>query len=260
MRGKIVLMNFTGVYDYEAFARKRGMVHLDCTHLRGTDCYCDAGGAAALRRLMAPFPPEGIHFIDSGDYHYLTKFWTDKVERPFSLLVFDHHPDMQAPRYGGVISCGGWVADVVRQNPWVRQVCIVGADGRLVDEVPAALRSRVNFFCGDEGGFEAARRNFAAGWLKGPVYLSIDKDVLSLRDVRTDWDQGALPLVAMEDVLRTVLERTELLGADICGECSAALDYFEERREAAQSSRVNGELLGLLLRAGSGRPAADYCR
>lgn len=80
------------------------------------------------------------------------------------------------------------------------------------------------------------------------------------RDVRTDWDQGALPLVAMEDVLRTVLERTELLGADICGECSAALDYFEERREAAQSSRVNGELLDLLLRAGSGRPAADYCR
>ena len=61
-------------------------------------------------------------------------------------------------------------------------------------------------------------------------------------------------------LLRNVLERTELLGADICGECSAALDYFKERREAAQSSRVNGELLDLLLRAGSGRPAADYCR
>lgn len=256
----VILMNFTGVYDYEAFARRRGMVHLDCTHLRGTECYCDAGGAAALRRLIAPYPPEGIHFIDSGDFHYLTKFWTDKLTRPFSLLVFDHHPDLQQPRYGGVLSCGGWVADVVRENPWVRQVCLVGVDRRLVAEVPAELRPRVHFFCGDEGGYEAACRNFSAGWLQGPVYLSIDKDVLSPREVRTNWDQGTMSLVAMEDVLRRVLERTPLLGVDICGECAATLDCFEEQREADGNSRVNSELLDLLLRAAGGPGLGAHCK
>ena len=90
MEKPIVIMNFTNVYKEEAFARHSpDFAWIDCTHLSGTDCYCDAEGAAAIRRLIAAYPPEGIHFIDSGDYHYLTKFWTDKITEPFSLIVFD---------------------------------------------------------------------------------------------------------------------------------------------------------------------------
>lgn len=33
----------------------------------------------------------GIHFLDSGNYHYVTKLWLDQVKEPFDLLVLDHH-------------------------------------------------------------------------------------------------------------------------------------------------------------------------
>ena len=114
MEKPIVIMNFTNVYKEEAFARHSpDFAWIDCTHLSGTDCYCDAEGAAAICRLIAAYPPEGIHFIDSGDYHYLTKFWTDKITEPFSLIVFDHHPDMQLPLFEEMLSCGSWVKDVI---------------------------------------------------------------------------------------------------------------------------------------------------
>ena len=32
----IIIMNFTGVYDYEAFARNNKFIWLDCRHLYGT--------------------------------------------------------------------------------------------------------------------------------------------------------------------------------------------------------------------------------
>ena len=45
----IIIMNFTGVYDYEAFARNNKFIWLDCRHLYGTDGYCDREGALALK-------------------------------------------------------------------------------------------------------------------------------------------------------------------------------------------------------------------
>lgn len=112
----IIIMNFTGVYDYEAFARNNKFIWLDCRHLYGTEGYCDRDGTLALKRMIADYPAEGVHFIDSGNYHYLTKFWTDKLETPFSLIVFDHHPDMQPPLFDNILSCGSWVKDILDHN------------------------------------------------------------------------------------------------------------------------------------------------
>jgi hypothetical protein len=119
MKKQLIIMDFTGVYNYEPFIRNQNCIWLDCRHLYGTECYCDEEGAASLKRLIADYPAEGIHFIDSGNYHYLTKFWTDKLNYPFSLLVFDHHPDMQPPLFEDMISCGSWVKDMLDTNPYL---------------------------------------------------------------------------------------------------------------------------------------------
>ena len=34
----IILLNFTGVYDLEAFASNRNIVHVDCRDMKGVDC------------------------------------------------------------------------------------------------------------------------------------------------------------------------------------------------------------------------------
>lgn len=91
----IILLNFTGVYDYEIFASSPCITHVDCHDISGVDCYCDEEARAELRRRLAPYPAKALHFIDSGDFHYLTEYWVSRLCEPFSLIVFDHHPDMQ---------------------------------------------------------------------------------------------------------------------------------------------------------------------
>ena len=142
----IIIMNFTGVYDYEAFARNNKFIWLDCRHLYGTDGYCDREGALALKGMIADYPAEGVHFIDSGNYHYLTKFWTDKLETPFSLIVFDHHPDMQPPLFDNILSCGSWVKDILDHNNNCKKVIIVGSSDKLIQAVPKGYERQVRFY------------------------------------------------------------------------------------------------------------------
>ena len=95
----IILLNFTGVYDLEAFASNKNIIHVDCRGMKGVDCYCDEEGREELHRRLAPFPAKAVHFIDSGDFHYLTEYWVSQLHEPFSLIVFDYHPDMQQPEW-----------------------------------------------------------------------------------------------------------------------------------------------------------------
>ena len=65
----IIIMNFTGVYDYEAFARNNKFIWLDCRHLYGTDGYCDREGALALKGMIADYPASHpIRQQATGDY------------------------------------------------------------------------------------------------------------------------------------------------------------------------------------------------
>lgn len=52
----IILLNFTGVYDYEVFASSPCITHVDCHDISGVDCYCDEEARAELRRRLAPYP------------------------------------------------------------------------------------------------------------------------------------------------------------------------------------------------------------
>ena len=128
-------MNFTHVYEQERFINDIHFQWIDCTDLNGTNCYCDAEAAKVIRQRMAPYLPEGIHFIDSGNYHYISKFWTDKIKTPFSLVVFDHHPDMQPSLFDNLMSCGCWVKKVLDTNYIY--------DYLIVDEVDQSTASQL---------------------------------------------------------------------------------------------------------------------
>ena len=87
----IILLNFTGIYDYESFASSHNIMHVDCRDINGVDCYCDEQARKELHRRLSAFPAKALHFIDSGDFHYLTEYWVSRLDEPFSLVVFDHH-------------------------------------------------------------------------------------------------------------------------------------------------------------------------
>lgn len=211
-------MDFSGVYKAERF-RPDGSAWLDLTDLEGTECYCDPHAADRVRRRIAAvagtspqaWQVPGIHWLDGGDYHYASLFWLERIDRPFTLVLIDNHPDDQRGAFGGdLLSCGGWVAEarvtlpMLKETAWIR-----------------------------EAGQEAVLPDL-------PVYLSIDKDVLSGDYARTNWDQGAMTLPQLKDAVRAIASRHEILGIDVCGELSAAKGASD--RDYAINRATNLEL------------------
>lgn len=95
-----------------------GAIECDLRHLEGTCCYCDSQAESEIEKAIAPLPLRALHWIDSGDYHYLTELWMRKLTSPARLVLYDNHPDDQEPAFGaGILSCGGWVAHSERTNP-----------------------------------------------------------------------------------------------------------------------------------------------
>lgn len=137
----ILLMNMSGVcLNQEMFNERKIQINqeelevIDCTKISGTDCYCDDTAVQKLKVLMEPYSAEGLHYIDGGNYHYLSKLWTDKINKDFDLVVFDHHPDMQPPLFGPILSCGSWIKDTIDANPNLKNVYIIGVNDELITQ------------------------------------------------------------------------------------------------------------------------------
>lgn len=119
--------------------------------------------------------------------------------------------------------------------------------GRSVGEIEGGhsggLSGAGHFYGAKELSHEEAWKRFSEQHVEGPVYLSIDKDVLDAHSAATNWDQGELTLPELEQLLSVVLHQEQVIGIDICGECPATLDIFKEEQEADLDSRANQELL-----------------
>lgn len=246
MKPLIIIMNFTHIYEQDSFLRNKDFEWIDCTEIYGTSCYCDDDAKKKLIEKIAPYSPEGIHFIDSGNYHYLSKLWTDKIKQPFSLVVFDHHPDMQPGLFDNLLSCSCWVKEVLDSNPFVRKVCIVGVSEKLISNMDANYRNRLVFYSDYALGHKETWKQFANEHLEEPVYISVDKDVLNVESAVTNWDQGSLSLAELEKLLSIILRNQKVIGVDICGECSPTLNFFEIQKNEALNNHANKELVRLI--------------
>lgn len=247
MESTVVLMNFTHVYEQEIFANSFYHRWVDCTDLTGTNCFCDATSASTIMKRINSYSPEGIHFIDSGNYHYVSKFWIDKIKEPFSLIVFDHHSDMQTARFNDMISCGCWIKVILDTNPYLRTVYIIGAKEESVNAIPSQYRNRVKFYNETELFQEDRRNQFILENTDHPLYISIDKDILNTTSAITNWDQGSLSLENLEKLLILILTKTRVIGVDVCGEYSEPANVFSAKRASFINSNTNKRLLTLVL-------------
>lgn len=284
---------------------------LDFTTLSGTNGFCDDAAADEIRRRIADFPARGLHFLDNGNYHYLTRFWCEKITEDFALVVYDHHVDLRKPVFPGLMSCGSWIRDVLLRNSHCRAVLIIGperaqtdiigrelqslvvednfsdesvsgtaaeswmiADSAVHDRTPSAsdvnlpahtwtfMRRegddqplcsstpvRVSCFTEDDilDGRAARELPHILDELRLPVYISIDKDVLSRKVLRTNWDQGIMTEAELHRELGrfTTDPQIHILGADICGEpaYNACRRILDDTRDLRRSDGVNRRLL-----------------
>lgn len=244
MKKKTVIMNFSGIYEEEIFYKDREVCWINCRDISGVNGYCSDDAQEEIRKRIWDYDYRGIHFLDSGNYHYLSKFWLEKIEEPYSLIVFDHHTDMQESAFFGMLSCGSWIKEVLEEHPYIQEVCVVGPPKAAIEQCEPNLASRVVFLTQEEleAGILEKWHAFLENGKELPVYLSIDKDVLCLEDARTNWDQGEMKLEEMEKMIKQVFQKRNVLGADICGENPQDTARMPAKEDLEINGRTNARL------------------
>ena len=170
----------------------------------------------------------------------MSRIGAGRVEKPFRLLVFDNHTDMQLPAFGGLLSCGGWIASSLLELENLAEVWLVGPDEEAYSQVEEELKEKVRFI--SQGDAEAF------GYMREiptdlPLYISVDKDVLCGEDASTTWSQGSMGLSRLIEILGLLVESFqekggEILQVDICGECDV-----NESSDNDKNDRANKRLL-----------------
>ena len=225
MKPELLVADFSGVYEAEGFLpylQGLGLPvkHVQLADIEGTVCYCDAEAEAEIRRRLAPGADTGIRWIDSGDYHYVSKILAEFQQEPFVLVLIDNHTDDQEPAFGGVLSCGSWVKALKESQPLMKDVWTLGPDHRIRSaNVDRELEGDIDDLL---EVLEGQR-----------VYLSIDKDVLRLDESRTDWSQGPYSLETLAGWLRKLM-RMNVVAIDLCGELAPA------KGATPEDFRING--------------------
>ncbi len=220
------LFHFSGIYEYQEDLTERLLEcgpfrYADLRKMSGVNGYCSKEAEEELKGLIRPIGPEGIHFLDNGNFHYVSKFFLENIGEPFELIVFDHHTDMQPAGLIPCLSCGNWVlesiADAEKGKNRLNRVYLAGPP--------------------DPGEFGDLSDLEKEGGL--PVYISVDKDVLAEREVRLNWDQGNMSTETLLSRIEEIAAHRRVIGMDICGE---PVYNMERGSDVKRSEEINFKL------------------
>lgn len=235
-----IILDFSHIYPADIEAQVKGLKKIDMSDIEGTNMYCSEEAAGEITKRLAPYSIHGIHFLDNGNYHYVTGLFAERLGEPFALVMYDHHSDMQPPEIPGMLSCGDWAGKMLLESPYLKQLILIGPDQQTIDEIPLKLREKLSAGKLVTISREEIEKKKVASKIPMidmalPIYISIDKDVLERSDARTNWNQGDMPVILLEKLLLEVFERQRVIGADICGECSP----MEPLRELMEDENIN---------------------
>jgi hypothetical protein len=203
-----------------------------------------------LGKLIGACRQPALTFLGSGDFHHVTLALLRRIEQPFNLLVIDKHPDWM--RAIPIMHCGTWLWHALKL-PNLKRVFHVGGDldfdnhyrrlapwrhlhsGR-VTVIPASRCYQRGSWpsiphrpllepSGSETvtqALERALRPMLDDLRRDPLYITLDKDVLSAAEAVVNWDSGML---SFGDV-RAVIDWFQaacggrLAGMDVVGDWS----------------------------------------
>ena len=94
------MISLSGAYDSQSFWKAKDIeetdnilnkpgldcIYTDCTDILGSLYFCSDEAKTELEKRLAHIPVNALHFIDSGDYHYVSLLFLQRINRPFSLL------------------------------------------------------------------------------------------------------------------------------------------------------------------------------
>lgn len=232
-----ILLDFTHTYGNIKETADRGLRYVDLSDIQGTDMFCTKEAAAEIRKRLKNIGPCGIHFLDSGNYHYISLFFAEKIQEPFSMVLIDHHTDMQKPMIEDLLSCGSWAGVMILRNPYLKQLVLIGPEKTAMETIEEKLRSKLVCISMEQIERAEAEEEIKRIDLGLPVYISIDKDVLSPYYARTNWNQGDMSVDILKKLLLEMFVHQKVIGVDVCGECSTQ----EPFPRLTEDTRINKE-------------------
>jgi arginase family enzyme len=119
-------------------------------------------------------------------------------------------------------------------NPFLEEVWTLGPDRRIRNAAGTVDRE-----------LEEGIDDLVAALRGHRVYLSVDKDVLRQADARTDWSQGTYSLAQLEGWLERLLDGSEIVAVDLCGELTLSKGATPE--DLRINGNTNKELQDLIL-------------
>ena len=243
----ITVLNFDHVYEEQDFYRKEKYTWIDLTDVSGVNGYCDSHAMAVLRKRLRQRPHARIHFIDSGNYHYVTYLLLEYIREPFALVLFDHHTDMQQPLFEELLSCGCWVRRTLEEHKYLQEVIMIGLEKRQLEAIDPAYRKRITAYSRQTVEESDVWEEFAARHIHYPVYISIDKDVIDTGEAATNWDQGGLTLKQLNEVYGKICRNHRVLGIDVCGESADYLGMLERfEADNSKNNQANEKILHMI--------------
>ncbi|MCX7816237.1 MAG: hypothetical protein N2317_01830 [Syntrophales bacterium] len=209
---KVVVLHFDEVYClYDRKIRRWGE-EIDLRDIQETRYLCSWENLARIEKRLPDFG-RCVTFIGKGDYHYVTYLFLKRLGTPFVLLILDNHLDMKKT-FNGYISCGSWVREAAEllklERVFFANDRIRGAIGDKITGC-SFVSEEIKKLVGDM-----------------PLYVSIDKDILSKAYVDTNWDQGDLSPADIIEIIKS-FPKEKFLGIDICGEPDG-LSFYEHSR------------------------------
>lgn len=201
---------------------------------------------------------DSVTFLGSGDFHHISHILINQFDEPFSLIIFDFHPDWDTlpPRMG----CGSWVSQTLKNKNilkciligvsssdisswWLQSGNLDSLKDNRVEIYPYSHKPSLAFFkkIPQNISIEIMRgflynkiywnelkgknlREFFLFLLKRmptkQVYVSIDKDCLKKEYALTNWEEGQVSLEEFLLMLKLIKENLDIIGMDVTGDYS----------------------------------------
>ncbi|MEW9677104.1 arginase family protein [Lentibacillus sp. L22] len=220
MERQITILDFDQTYHQQQFLRSEKCDRIELEEMPGTNLFCDQHALSHISQKLKQHRTNPITLLGSGNYHYVSYILLSQIQRPFTLVLFDHHTDMLPSPNESLISCGSWVYDSLMKLPFLKKVILIGVNDDWIKQVPSTVAEKVIAF--PEQSLHQNNATLIHSIIEEmtttEIYISIDKDVLDPIDAVTAWDHGTLRLCRLMEIVDAITQPKEVLGVDICGE------------------------------------------
>lgn len=248
MYTNVTLLNFDGAYRRQSFYLNKKYKWIDFESIPNISRFCEKENLKYLTEKITEKELSGIYYLGSGNYHYMSYILQTQIDKPYTLVLFDHHTDTIPSPSDELISCGSWVLESIKHLPMLKKVFIIGVSEEGIQHIPASIHDRVELYT--KNSLQSNPTTITKSILKNiptdSVYISMDKDVLDKKEAVTGWDHGTIQLQQMLKIVKALIQSKKVISLDVCGEypVDSTNDYLKETKEAvSKNNRANKLIL-----------------